>query len=90
MTCCPADMGEWREKRNRALLALDLDWARTHALVMGRNPPEATLLMALHKARVICTDLPQAARHASMAWLKERDLAARQGEPWPPDGSLPE
>ena len=79
-------MEQWRKERNRALLALDLKWARE------RFPEESSdevLLTAMHKARYECIDLPAVARQESRAWLEVRGFSRTKGLPFPSDGSLP-
>lgn len=87
----------WLRERDRALLALDLDWARNHLRSRGLPQPQAAqsartgrwisadevLLLALHRARYELPYLPEAARKESEAWMRERGFR-RYGElPWP-------
>lgn len=80
------EVAVWRKERNAAFLRLDMRWAR-------RNFPEcssdAVRLIALHKARYECVDLPVAARLASKRWLAERGYGGRTGPLLPGEG-LPE
>jgi hypothetical protein len=71
--------------RLRALRALDMDWARR----MFPGAPDEDILIALHKARYHCTDLPRVDRHQSAQWLRERFLPDALGEPVLPEGQLP-
>lgn len=73
-------------ERNRALLELDMEWAaRTWT---GTKDPNVWLI-AMHKSRYEITSLPDAARHASRAWLEERGYSRFNRIPWPPQGKLP-
>lgn len=78
-------MNEWRERRNKALAELDLSFAK-------QEHPEGSdevLLVALHKARVDCTDLPDQLRLESVEWLRERGFSRIDGMPLPLPGLLP-
>lgn len=76
----------WRAARNAALLALDMTYAREQ---MPDASGDDVRLMAMHKARYECKDLPDAARHESAKWLRDRALGRFNG-PLLPEGELPE
>jgi len=83
-------MNDWVKARNKALLALDVDWALVNAgpSPFGAPPTREVMLIALHKARYECPDMPAEARHSSGAWLRERGYGWRVG-PLLPEGELP-
>lgn len=74
------------EKRNKALLALDMNYLRN---AMPTSTDEVRLAAA-HKARYECTMLPAEARHTSRHWLAERDMGRMSGDELLPEGVLPE
>ena len=81
-----ASVDKWLARRNKALAELDLSFAK-------QEYPEGSdevLLVALHKARVDCTDLPDPLRLDSVEWLRERGFSRVSGLPLPPVGELPE
>lgn len=85
---------EWRARRNRALRELDIEWARSqtaeHCAATGRPmPTDRVLLVGLHKARYECTDIEDALRHDSRAWLERRGYGRSTGLPFSHDGTLP-
>ena len=71
-------------ERDRALIALDLEYAR------GLMPAttDDVRLIAMHKARYETTSIPRELRHASGAWLRERSYGRVRG-PLLPEGELP-
>jgi hypothetical protein len=84
----------YKDTRNRALLALDMRWARAQAReacrVSGRTMPgDDVLLAGMHKARYECKDLPAEARHESRRWLQERGLVRLGMQAFLPDDQLP-
>jgi hypothetical protein len=79
------DIEAWKVARNTALRTLDLAWASRRL----DSDDTATLLAALHKARYECTELEDALRHESAAWLRERGLKGLGGLPLLPPGELP-
>lgn len=80
------DLEQWRQQRNKALIALDLDWARTQ----GPNAPDDfTVLAAMHKARYDCCDIPAELRHESGNWLRARGMSRLGGLELLPEGVLP-
>lgn len=88
-----ATIEQFRNERNAALLALDMEWARARAreacASTGRPMPnDETLLASLHKARYDCTSLDDQPRLESGAWLRERGLRRMCGLPLLPDGML--
>jgi len=70
--------------RNKAFIELDLEFARR---MVGQRD-DLTLLMALHKARYDCTQIPDKYRHESAQWLRKRGLGA-MFRPLLPEGELP-
>ena len=72
-------------QRNKALLELDMDYAR-------RTMPDASndyvRLLAMHKARYECTTMPREARHASGEWLRDRGHKRMGGAELLPLGEL--
>lgn len=77
---------KWRRERNRALLAIDMKWARQ---MMPDATSDHVLLVAMHKARYECPDLDNAARHASGEWLRQHGYRRLGGHPLLPEGELP-
>jgi hypothetical protein len=73
------------EERNAALRSLNIEWARKQS----PNLPESSLLMALHKVRYECIDMPDELRQQSRAWLEVRKLGRMYGMGFSADGSLP-
>lgn len=78
---------QWRRGRNRILI--DLDVVAAAKQMPGVSSLEVVLL-ALHKARYVCTDIPANLRHASAAYLRERGSTDLYGQPILPEGQLPE
>lgn len=77
----------WKDIRNRALLTLDLNWARS---VPGAEHVSAdVLLTSMHKARYECTALPDAARHESRVWLQARGFKRFGQQEFLPEDQLP-
>lgn len=74
-------------RRDAALIALDLNWARS---VMGHHASALTLLAGMHKARYNIPAIPDALRHESAAWLRAHDMTDLHGIPLLPPGQLPE
>ncbi|MGL4576682.1 MAG: hypothetical protein ACRCV9_17985 [Burkholderiaceae bacterium] len=74
-----------RQDRNRALLALDLEWGKA----MFPGAPAQDVLIAMHKARYHSTDLPRLARHQSAQWLRDNKHLDAMGQPVLPEGLLP-
>jgi hypothetical protein len=81
------DMKRWLRERDVALITLDMEWARN---AMGRDICDAALLAGMHKARYNIPGLPDAVRHRSAEWLRERGLPDINGVPLLPPGQLPE
>ena len=76
----------WVEKRNAALMTLDMDWVREQV-----GPVDSgVLLMSLHKARYSCTAIDRTLRLESAEWLRERYYGDFDGMPLLPRGELPE
>lgn len=71
-------------ERDRALIALDLEYARG---LMPATTDEVRLV-AMHKARYEVASIPRELRHASGAWLRERCYGRMCG-PLLPEGELP-
>ena len=81
------EIAAWRAKRNVALMALDIHWAREHC--PGASGDDV-LLLALHKARYDCADLPPEARHDSGEWLRSGGYGRISGGEILPPGELPD
>ena len=64
-------LSDWRVERNRALATLDMEYARRE---MPNASSDEVRLMAMHKARVECTDIDSSLRLASVKWLHARNL----------------
>lgn len=81
------EIEQWRADRNKALIMLDMEWAR-------KRLPDATsanvLLMAMHKARYECTDLDMETRLISSEWLKTNKCDRMDGTPVLNAGILPD
>lgn len=80
------ELEQWRQERNEALAGLDMDWARK---MMPTATDDHVRMMAMHKARVECTDLAPELRNASVEWLRERGYKRMDGGELPPLGALP-
>ncbi|MDI3260299.1 MAG: hypothetical protein QJR02_11445 [Sinobacteraceae bacterium] len=74
------------DKRNKALLEMDMLYARP---AMPGTTDEVREI-AMHKARYECTQLPREARHASGEWLRNRHLCRMTGDALLPEGELPD
>ena len=81
------DVQEFRAERNTALLALDMAWARR---MLPKASNDIVLLMALHKGRYECVDLPDEPRRESGAWLLKEGLTRMDGSAVLLNGELPE
>jgi predicted NAD/FAD-binding protein len=80
------EIEQWRADRNKALMALDIEWARK-MMPDARN--DHVRLAAMHKGRYECTDLDNAARHTSGEWLRQHGYGRMTGEPLLQEGVLP-
>lgn len=79
-------MQQWRQERNAALAALDMEWARQ---MMPTASNDHVRLTAMHKARYDCTDIADEQRHQSGDWLRQHGYGRRDGTPLMPAGELP-
>lgn len=68
-----------REERDKALLALDTEWAMNQLKLSS----EKVALIAMHKARLELITLPTEARQESLDWLRERNYKRTFGTPLP-------
>jgi hypothetical protein len=73
-------------ERDRALLALDLDYARKQ---FPHASSDEVLLLSMHKARYELPSLPREARLESAEWLRANHYSG-YGRPLLPPGQLPE
>lgn len=80
------DLAEWKQRRNKALADLDIEYARREVMP---HALDEVILMALHKSRYECTEIEPALRHASREWLEKNNLGRYAGLPWPPKDELP-
>ena len=60
----------WKRQRNAMLTSMDMEAARKSCPESAMDG--ATLLVAMHKARVICVEMDPVLRKQSLAWLRER------------------
>lgn len=74
------------ERRNKALLELDMDYARQ----MMPGTSDEVRRLAMHKARYECTALPREVRHQSGEWLRAGGYRRLTGDELLPEGALPE
>jgi hypothetical protein len=72
--------------RLRALIQLDLEWARK---VMPGESADDVRLVAMHRSRYENDQVPREFRIESGAWLLERGLLRANLHPVLPDGKLP-
>ena len=80
------DLKKFLRERNEALLSLDLEYAGR----MTGSRDKIILLLALHKSRYECVQLPDEPRLESARWLRERGYHRMQGNlPLLPEGELP-
>ena len=84
-----SELDDFLSERNKALVNLDLDYARTRLPGLEKKD-DGFVLMVLHKARYECTAIPAELRHDSRAWLDIRGLRRMSGDPLLPEGELPE
>lgn len=80
MTEPESELSKFIRDRNTALESLDIAWARKNSL--GRSDDE-TLLIALHKARIECTDISPELRRESTEWLRQRGYKRFDGRELP-------
>lgn len=73
------------ERRNNALLHLDLNYARE----LMPDATDEVRLLSLHKARVEHIFMPSNLRLESIEWLRERGFKRMHGLALPPVGELP-
>ena len=61
------------KRRNKALIDLDLSWARKTLFFETKQADirENIMLAALHKARLIVLDIPETLKKESRKWLLE-------------------
>jgi hypothetical protein len=83
------NLDDYIKDRNRALTEMDLAWARRMIAATGGASDDATLLLAMHKARYTCTHIARELRLASAEWLRARGFGGPMGEPLLPPGQLP-
>ena len=76
------------DKRNQALITLDVNWAKT--LSCNRGLSDETILAGLHKARYECVHIPDELRIESGRWLKQKGLKRLTGESIEVPENLPE
>lgn len=80
------DLEQFLAERNQAFIALDIQWARRMA--PGLTSDEAAIL-ALHKARYECKQIPDDLRQDSRRFLIAAGSTRLGDLPWPPEGELP-
>ena len=80
------ELREWILERNAALSRLDMDYARK---VMPDASCDEVRLVAMHKARYECLDLPDKIREDSGRWLREHRFHRMDGSDVLPEGMLP-
>lgn len=76
-------------ERDKGLIELDVEWARKTMLPFVPSHP-LVYLIALHKVRYACTEIPRELRHESAAWLRARGYRDHNNMPLLPEGELPE
>jgi len=79
-------MDDYIKERNRALVELDIEWARA---MMPNARSDAARLIAMHKARMHVPSIDTALRLESVEWLRERGFTDGFKHPLPPPGELP-
>ena len=80
MTEQESDLSRFIRERNMALESLDIAWARKNS--HGRSD-DKTLLIALHKTRIECTDMSSELRRESIKWLRQRGFRRVDGREIP-------
>jgi hypothetical protein len=83
-------MINWREELERALLNLDVEWAKSKISFPTNPVDDETVLCSLHKSRYESTRIPDEPRHESARWLRERGYGRLGGLPLLPEGELPD
>jgi hypothetical protein len=81
-----ATLEDWKAARNKALVDLDVDLARTR---FPNASSDDVLLVALHKTRLECIEIPEALRLESLEWLRAGGFKRMHGLDLPPPGELP-
>jgi hypothetical protein len=85
------ELDEFKAKRNRALLEMDLTLiADMIEEEHGKRPDRETLELIAHKLRYECVDLPREARLKSATFLRKNKYSRWKGGPLLAHGELPE
>jgi len=79
-------LDDYIKDRNRALAALDIEWARR----MMPGAGDDVLLRDLHRARYDCVQIERDLRLQSAEWLRARGLRGMLNQPLCPPGKVPE
>lgn len=79
-------MEQWRQERNEALAAMNMEWARQ---MMPTASDDHVRLTAMHKVRYECTDLADELRLQSGDWLRQHGYSRMDGTALLPEGKLP-
>lgn len=75
---------EFLTERNRALVNLDIAWARSQ-LRIADGCSDELILISLHKARYECTAIDDLLRHQSGQWLRDRGFKRLYGQEFEPE-----
>jgi hypothetical protein len=76
----------FKAARNKALVDLDMDWAR---MMIPDASSDDVRLTSLHKTRLECLEIPDAVRLESLEWLRAGGFKRMDGLDLPPPGELP-
>ena len=81
-----SELSVYLTERDKALSNLDMDYARK---MLPYSEDDEIRLVAMHKARYSCLSIARELRHASGAWLRERNYKDAIGMDLLPEGELP-
>jgi hypothetical protein len=81
-------LAEGVRRRDAALIALDMTWAR-NVSPFHVYFDDLALLAGMHKVRYNIVTIPEALRHESAAWLRANGFSDIKGLPLLPPGQLP-
>jgi len=86
-------LDDFLQRRDRALITLDIQWGRWllqeyHGIPADRVSDQA-VLVSLHKARYLCSEISAELRRESAAWLLANGFGQTERGRILPDGELP-
>jgi hypothetical protein len=87
MSTQPEQLAAMIERRNKALIEMDMSYFRE---IIPMATCDEVRLIAAHKARYECAQIPPEFLHSSGAWLRDHGMKRLYGEELLPEGQLPE